>query len=47
MCNILSYDNLKESRADLQELLEEEIKLQQIQTLPMKMMQFVSLIKPG
>ena len=43
----LSYDNLKESRADLQELLEEEIKLQQIQTLPMKMMQFVSLINPA
>ena len=43
----LSYDNLKESRADLQELLAEEIKLQQIQTLPMKMMQFVSLINPA
>ena len=38
------YDTLKESRAELQELLEEEIKLQQIQELPMKMMQFVSLI---
>ena len=40
------YDTLKESRAELQELLEEEIKLQQIQELPMKMMQFVSLINP-